>query len=377
MKKRKVGICTLYTGYNFGSALQAFASKIVIENLGFQPEIFKISGSLVKGRDIRLKKLLILFTRMMFFSKNKFKVIKSFTGNNKSEMNKKTIDEFNDFYSLKLNPTIISYKELKKISKSEEYHSFICGSDQIWNSTTFYVDPFYYLDFCPLDKRIAYAPSFGKTYIPKYNKKIIKKYISGIKNVSVREESGKEIVRDLIKKDVEVCLDPTLLLDKNEWEKHLKINKINRKYILCYFLNEPSSKARNFINKLSKNNDLDIISINNSFFNITVYGGPETFLSYLSSAEFVITDSFHGVAFSINFEKKFYVFDRQYVTENQSTRINSLLNIVNLNEVFESEEEYNNNIFDYKKINIKLNNERNKSKDFLEKSIRSCDVYEN
>lgn len=376
MKKRKVGICTLYTGYNFGSALQAFASKTVIANLGFQPEIFKVSGSLVKGRDIRFKKLIILFTRMMLFSKNKFKVIKSFTGNNKSEINKKTIDEFNDFYSLKLNPTVVSYKELKKISKTEEYHSFICGSDQIWNSTAFYVDPFYYLNFCPSNKRIAYAPSFGRTYIPKYNKNIIKKYISGIKNISVREDSGKEIVRDLLKKDVEVCLDPTLLLDKNEWKKYLKLNKINRKYILCYFLNEPSKKARNFINKLSQKKDLDVISLNNSFFNTTIYGGPETFLSYLSSAEFVITDSFHGVAFSINFEKNFYVFDRQYITENQSTRIKSLLKIVDLNEVFECEEDLNNNYFDYKKINEKLNIERKKSKDFLEKSIRSCDVNE-
>lgn len=376
MKKEKIGICTLYTGYNFGSALQAYSTKMILDEMGFEPELFKVSGSLVRGRDIRLKKTLILFTRMLLFSKNKINVIKSFSGNNKSNVNIKTLNEFDDFYNNKLNPTVISYKKLKKISKNTEYISFICGSDQIWNSTAFYVDPFYYLSFCPKNKRIAYAPSFGRTYIPTYNKNIIKKKLLGIDNISIRENSGKKIIKELINKDVDVCLDPTLLLDKHKWNKSLEVSKINKKYILCYFLNAPSSNAKKFINKLSIEKKMDVISINNNFFKNVVYGGPETFLSFLSSAEYVITDSFHGVAFSINFEKKFYVFDRQYITENQSTRIKSLLEIVNLEDVFECEYELDSNYFDYKMVSNILSKEREKSLEFLKKSIRSCENNE-
>ena len=75
---KKIGICTLFTGYNFGSALQAYASKVIVSKMNFEPKVFKISGSLVKGRDVRLNKMLILFIRMMMYSENKFNVVKSF-----------------------------------------------------------------------------------------------------------------------------------------------------------------------------------------------------------------------------------------------------------------------------------------------------------
>lgn len=371
---KKIGICTLFTGYNFGSALQAYASKVVVSKMNFEPKVFKISGSLVKGRDVRLNKMLILFTRMMMYSENKFNVVKSFKGNNKSDINETTIKEFNKFYSEKINPDIISYKKLKKVSKNDSYVAFVCGSDQIWNSTAFYVDPFYYLDFCPRGKRIAYAPSFGRTYIPTYNKKIIKKYLNNIDHLSIRENSGKKMIKDLLDRDVVVCLDPTLLLSKNEWKKALDIKKIDENYVFCYFLNEPSENAKNMIHKLEKEKNLKIIFINNPYsFDNVIYGGPETFLTYLSSASYVITDSFHGVAFSINFQKKFYVFDRNYVTENQSTRIKSLLNIIHLDKTFEASNLIDEKYYNFKQVEEILKKEKEKSLNYLKNSIRSCE----
>ena len=371
---KKIGICTLFTGYNFGSALQAYASKVIVSKMNFEPKVFKISGSLVKGRDVRLNKMLILFIRMMMYSENKFNVVKSFKGNNKSDINETTIKEFNKFYSEKINPDIISYKKLKKVSKNDSYVAFICGSDQIWNSTAFYVDPFYYLDFCPREKRIAYAPSFGRTYIPTYNKKIIKKYLNNIDRLSIRENSGKKMIKDLLDRDVEVCLDPTLLLSKDEWKKALDIKKIDENYVFCYFLNEPSKNAKNMIHKLEKEKNLKIIFINNSYsFDNVIYGGPETFLTYLSSASYIITDSFHGVAFSINFQKKFYVFDRNYVTENQSTRIKSLLNIIHLDKTFEASDLIDEKYYNFKQVEEILKKEKEKSLNYLKNSIRSCE----
>lgn len=189
---KKIGIATLYTGYNIGSSLQAFSMIKILDKMGYKGEIIKLSGSMIKGRDVRLNKLFVTLFRMLMFSSDKTKFLKSFAQNNKSNFDEKTLNEFDEFYSKKLMPKFETYKNLKKVAKTNEYYKFICGSDQIWNSTTYYVDPFYYLSFAPAEKRIAYAPSFGKEYVPKYNEKSISSYLNDIPSISVREESGEK-----------------------------------------------------------------------------------------------------------------------------------------------------------------------------------------
>ena len=368
---KKVGICTLFTGYNFGSALQAYATKTVLNEMGYSPRIIKVSGSIIGGRDIRIKKTLCTIIRMLLYSNNKKKVLSSFTENGKSNLDSRVINEFDSFYKKSLKPYYISYKKLKREANSPEWCAFVCGSDQVWNSSSFYVDPFYYLDFAPNSKRIAYAPSFGRDYIPEYNKRKIKKYLDEIQFLSVREKTGKNIIKNLIGKEAEVCLDPTLLLRKDDWNSFLGTKISPREnYILCYFLNKPNKKARDFIHELSNDSGLEEIFINKPFGDDVIYCGPEGFLNCVKNAEYIITDSFHGVAFSLIFNKKFFVFDRQYLTENQSTRIKSLLDIIGLPIVFEFNGKANNVVFDYKRINKTINDERKKSLDYLKKSLK-------
>lgn len=366
--KKRIGICTLYTGYNYGSALQAYALKKYTESLGFQSDIIKMSGSIIKGRDFRMKKAFITLFRMFLYSNNKKSVIKSFSQNSKTIINSKTIQLFDSFYEKNISPVIISYKKLKKIARTDLYSYFICGSDQIWNSTAFYVDPFYYLKFSPNSKKIAYAPSFGRDFIPDYNKKKISKYLLEFPFLSIRENSGKNIIKNLINKDVDVCLDPTFLVSMDEWISNFNIKKNNKKYILVYFINEPSTNASNFIKQLSIINNLNIINIGNGVDN-GAFAGPIEFLEYIYNASYIVTDSFHGVAFSVIFKKDFWIFDRKYKTENQSTRIKSILQKLNIDNRFEPDNKIIKESINYKDVTLLLDKEIAFSKKYLRNAL--------
>lgn len=367
-EQKKVGICTLYTGYNYGSALQAYSLKRYVESLGFYCDIIKLSGSIIKGRDFRIKKAFITLFRMFLYSNNKINVIKSFSLNNKNKINNLTIQFFDKFYDEKIIPIFISYKKLKRKAKTNLYSYFICGSDQIWNSTAFYVDPFYYLNFSPNNKKIAYAPSFGRDYVPDYNKKVISNFLLKIPNLSVREDSGKRIINEIIAKDATVCIDPTFLTGKDDWVNNFNLKENRIKYILVYFLNEPSEKASNFIEKLSSSSNLNIIYIGSGIKNDN-YSGPIEFLEYVYNASYIITDSFHGVAFSIIFQKDFWVFERKYKTENQSTRIINILHKLDLDIRFDSDDININEKINYKNVNFLLNREIENSKKYLKESL--------
>jgi len=131
----------------------------------------------------------------------------------------------------------------------------VCGSDQIW-SPIFY-DPHYYLDFVDNDtKKISYAPSFGVSDIYEEGvKKGIEKLLNRFENISVREEQGKEIIKEICDKNVEIVLDPTLLITKEEWIKLFEIKEDKNKdnYILCYFL-ESNKKYLKVAKELSNSN---------------------------------------------------------------------------------------------------------------------------
>ena len=141
------------------------------------------------------------------------------------------------------------------------------------------------------------------------------------------------LIGEMTKRKADCLVDPTLLLDKTKWQKLIKNKKNNKiKYILLYFLDTPNDYAIELLKELNDNN-YELISLNytyEQFKNIGVKkvdAGPKEFLEYINGAEFVLTDSFHGTVFSINFHKNFYVFNRNYGTAvNQSTRIVSILN---------------------------------------------------
>lgn len=382
MDSKKIGIATVYTGFNYGSALQAFATKKLLENMGYSAELLKLGGSIIPGRDVRIKKTAVVLIRSALHSGG-LKSLKNYGDSIKKPLSSESRALFNHFTDFYLQPETVSYKKLKKDAKSDKYEAFICGSDQVWNSAVFYVDPFYYLRFAPENKRIAFAPSFGRDFVPEYNKKKIKKYLSGIQHKSVREVSGETIIKDLTGASSEVLVDPTLALDANEWSTYLKLNDIcDEKYLLAYFLDEPSEKAKKVINEISEKYGLKVIGLpydtgDLSWGKNIEDAGPREFAQLVKNASFVCTDSFHGTAFSLNFNIPFYTFERNYGNAGkQSARIQSILQLVGALERYEPESIGEVMNISFENVNKVLPEERKKSKSYLS-SLLSVEKEEN
>ena len=234
----------------------------------------------------------------------------------------------------------------------------------------------------PVNKRVAYAPSFGKSEIPNIIR-TIKNNISKFHYLSVREDQGAKIIKSLIHRDVPVLIDPTLLLDKNDWidvAGSCAKDENDHKYILLYFLDKPSDAAIRYIEKLIEKYNFTAISIpykHNAFDRFRsckcVSAGPLEFIDLVQKATFVCTDSFHGMAFSVNFNIPFLIFNRIYGTaSDQSSRIVSLLDKLELKNRFIIDTE----ISDVMEINIEykmsfensnklLQFEREKAKKYL------------
>ena len=374
---KKVGICTVYTGYNYGSALQAVATKYYLQKLQYCGQIWKLSGSVVRNRDVRIKKAVILGAHLLLHPSETGKVLSSYVGKPDKTLSNQSKDLFGTFYNTYIQPICMTEGTARKMALSDEWVAFLCGSDQIWNSTTHYVDPFYYLRFAPEKKRIAFAPSFGRDYIPKYNQKKLKRNIQGIPYLSVREESGKPLIQNLTGRSAEVLVDPTLLLDQQSWVDLLHLQKPDRQnYVLAYFLNEPSAQAKRVLKQFS-DQGYQILSLpyerQADWFDVCENAGPKEFLEYLWGADAVCTDSFHGVAFSLNFEKNFYAFDREYGgAAKQSTRVISLLGKTGLLNRYDSAVLIKNEI-DYAACRKTLDAEREKSKAFLLQALQSVE----
>ncbi|MPM40182.1 hypothetical protein SDC9_86822 [bioreactor metagenome] len=371
---KKIGISTLYTGYNYGSALQAFAVKTIVNNIGYDAEILHLPGSLVHGRDIRINKLATILLHTIFHPKEFIKTFIRYRSSINARFIPGTKELFEAFINEYLRPYDIKYKNLKNIA-NDSYHAFICGSDQIWDADTHYVDPFYYLRYAPYNMRIAFAPSFGKDKLADYNKEKIKEYITGIKYKSIREETGAEIIHMLTGERVQVLLDPTLTVEKVQWENISYDKLVDTNYLLVYFLNEPSKQVKSIIKKLAHRNKYKIIAIpyifnDNNFVDITIPAGPREFISLVRHASFVCTDSFHGTAFSLKFNTPFYTFERNYgIAEDQSSRIVSLLKKTNTIQRYCKDKitSYSNINFEY--VNIVLDSERKKSLQYIEGAL--------
>ncbi|MDB8545634.1 polysaccharide pyruvyl transferase family protein [Turicibacter sanguinis] len=390
--KRKVGISTVYTGFNYGSSLQAYASKVYLSKIDYEVELLSHKEGFIKGRDIRINKIAVMFLRT-FWRPNLFKkTFLTYKNSLKKEIDKETKEAFLKFYDQKLKPSKYSWKELKEYARQNETLACVCGSDQIWNATNVYIDPIFYLRFAPKHKRIAYAPSFGKDIVPDYNQKMISKYISDIPYISVREEQGTKIVKELINREVTAVIDPTLLLNKEEWMIQIE-NMIPKpeEYMLVYFLDKPSERALSYINTLQEQSKLPLVVIPYKYQEFSVFrnveyknAGPEQFLDLVNNASFVCTDSFHGMIFSVNFNIPFYIFQRDYGTAtDQSSRIISILNklelqdrfIAQINKPNQTELQEVNLMMDFKKANQLLEIERIKSKNYIKQSL--ADIREN
>lgn len=373
MGKSLVLLTTLFSGYNYGSSLQTFATKTIIEELGYACKLVA-RKSIIKGREIRIGKLLSILLRTLLY--NDTKTLKAYGASYNKALIGDSALRFSQFEKKYLCPHRYSWVKLKK--ESNKSIACIAGSDQLWDPTSLYVDPLYYLRFAIPEKRISFSTSFGHDFIAYYNRKKIKKWLSEFRCISVREDSGLTLIKELCNRNAIQIIDPSLLLDGSTWRKKFNIKDEKKNYILAYFLDVPSKNAQKIMENLKLTLKCDIIGIpyqhsGFTYANKFIPSGPLEFLNMIANAKIVITDSFHGTAFSINMHTPFYVFDRMYGSaHSQNNRIISLLKMFDLLDRYEPD---NLNEFafslDNEKIEKKLNIERKKAREYLKSSIES------
>lgn len=345
---RRAGIVTLFGEYNFGNRLQNYAVQEVLKKNGLNVETIKYVGL---SDDVPMIQ------------------------NQRDENRLKRFKEFNQ--NIKFANEIM-YKECDASAKfDEDYDYIVMGSDQIWNFTFDKIFSEKALgSFVPKHKKFSFSASFGVNYVPEKDSKeyqICQKYLNDIKSISVREFAGKEIVKQLTDRDdVEVLVDPTMMLDNEAWENVMKKpeNLKTDKFIVKSFLGNVSKKAWSELKRVAQENDCEIIDIsdkNSPYYDV----GPAEFLYLEKNAFLVATDSFHSCVFSILFSTPFIVFRREdNVLESMHSRIETLLETFDMkNRMFEGEITEEILCNDYSKAHKILEKERIKVSNFLEKSL--------
>ena len=369
----RILLTTVFSAFNYGSSLQALAAKQIIRKVGYECNLVKLK-SLVKGRDIRFGKLITILLRSLFLQKEN--ALKAYgTSYNKSFL-EGTENKFFAFTDDYLKPVEVSWGALKRMAK--DAIACLSGSDQIWNSSTLYVDPLYYLRFAPKYKRIALSPSFGRDFIADYNKDKMKEWISDYPYLSVREDSGVKLIKELTGREALHLLDPTLIINADEWRNILSVEDKPNDYILAYFLDKPSALAMESLKVLKEKLNCKIIAIPYKFDNMDycdepVAAGPKEFVELVANAKVVCTDSFHGTVFALNMHTPFFAFEREYGSANkQSERLLSILRKVDMLDRYQP----HNVVDEVENLNFKyseeiLNSERKKAYDYVSNAINS------
>ena len=327
MAKSKVAIVNRTNLKNFGSVLQVYALCEAVKRLGYDSEVVWQSGNMSKNFDIRPNKLIYMGIKLLLHPRLLWSTYKTIREVKANIFDADMVKRFDSFVSSNIIQVMYTPKGIKQVAVSDKYHKFICGSDQIWCTTTLYPDPMMYLRFAPKEKRVAYAPSLGRNYIPNYNRRILKKYISDVPCVSVREDEGHCLIKELTGRDATVVADPTLLMRSNEWDRLKAEVDLPDKYVLCYFLDDPSADVKTAICKFAKGSDLNIVVLGKlgaiDYPTDRIYkptAGPGEFLTISSKAQMIITDSYLGMLFAINYHKKFWSVERSYSQFDQSSR---------------------------------------------------------
>ena len=293
-----IGIITIIDNNNYGNRLQNYATQEIVKSLHLNPIT-------IQNQSYKNDKKYYFF-RLIKHRIFNFKRSNTFTSINDIKLKRQ--ENFRKFN----NKIIFSKEEITAYKTIKDFDYYLVGSDQVWNpefGRLRYVD---LLAFAENNKRISFSASFGISHIPQNMKATVSRELKKFKSISVREDVGKKIVENLTnRKDVEVLVDPTMLLTEAEWVNVCKKPKMlkTNKFILNYFLGELSKENEREIERIAKEYNCEIINIldkNSPFYAC----GPSEFLYLEKNAFLICTDSFHSSVFAILFRKPFLVFER-------------------------------------------------------------------
>lgn len=303
-----IGMITFHTPINYGAVLQAYALQQVYQKMGHNAEIIDYCTPKLKGnyRTIELPRTLkswLIFPLQITHLGKKMRKIKKFIDFRKN--------------NLVLTRQYLCTDDL--VNNTPEYDVYSTGSDQVFNvRRPLDEKKVFYLGFTQ-GKKISYAASFGKSNISKQDIKEIGDYLRDFSWISIREQYGCDIVnKALPEKKAYKVVDPVFLITREQWHSlamQYKRKKVPSKYILLFDLKRIKESFM-YADELSKKLGLPVVCITNHDVVhlkcrkvIIRDAGPTEFLYLMNGAECIITDSFHGVAFSIIMEKNFIFTD--------------------------------------------------------------------
>lgn len=379
---KKIGIITICKVNNYGAELQAFATQKALQGLGYNAEI--IDYLFYKNPRHKATRM----SRPVFpmpFQKRLAEWLYPHVTHAKQFLHKNGLNEARKgrFAQFHRENTSFSreYRTIESLYAAPmDYDAYIVGSDQVWNPNNYTsLDP-YFLKFAPKGKpKISYASSIGVSSLPKNTKEYYKAAFQGLGAISVREEDAVQIVESISGKAAQWVLDPTLLLTGKEWMQFARtVEGVPEKYVLLYEIT-PCSYLKELAVSMAGELGLKIVRINREavrqekdeeVLNI-MDAGPAEFVWLFGHATIVLTNSFHGTAFSLNMTKIFYVVIP--ARKQNNSRQKSLLKLVGLEDRMIAEgatmPDFQQMGVDYDRVNALLEAQRNKSLNYLKDAL--------
>lgn len=369
---KKVSVITYHRVYNYGATLQAYATVKCFEKLGYRAEIIDYVPE--KVRDYGSFHQALYETKL--FHKNPIKCV--LIAILKMPSYKRRVKAFSNFINTQLPITRTYYSEQELKDNIPVADIYCTGSDQVWNNTYLPVFDFvYFLSFVENKNKIAFSASFGRKDFTELEMKQILPYLQKYKAISVREKSGLSLLSEVDISMKENVVDPTLILNAKEWTKLSASTVPYSNYILVYQLHG-NSDVENAALKIAKVLGKRTVKIVTDIYKITKcdfsakFPTISEFLALFEHADLVVTDSFHGTAFSINFNINFIVKNPGTTGE----RIQSILEMTGLLDRIVTTEkdavELSKQKINFKECNRRIEEERNKAFNFLKNAITLC-----
>ena len=362
----KIGIMTFPNTTSYGAVLQMYGLYRAVERFGAKAEIVNYQNSFMKEKrhtsagqkrsgmagKLRLQAANLLHTRQAVGFRNFEK-----------KMRRYPAKPLNDAAGL---PGLAG-----------RYDGVICGSDQVWNPHITDTDLSYFLNFCGKDtKRIAYAPSFGISDFPESFVQKITPELRQFAHLSVREPDGAQLAGSLTDRNVPTVLDPTFLIPCQEWEAVEKEHPLAKQQYVLYFPVRKSAALLRFSRELAEKRNAKLIVAEGNFLRqlrnkdpnvqYALDLSPGEWLYLMHHADCVVTNSFHGAAFAIHYQKDFYL----ELSSKTNSRLNQLMEVTGLEDrvVKEGSAPWDAHI-DYAQVEARIAPVRAASLDYLKQAV--------
>jgi hypothetical protein len=360
----KIGTLTFHTAHNYGAVLQAYALVHYMQGLGHQAEVidYKPDFNAKRFAPKPLSHYLNIRELYSIFFHNSYQRL--------------CPDAFEDFYRDYLPLSKTSYTK-EELDQSEDlYDCIVTGSDQVWNLACTAGDDAYFLPFVKDErKKCSYAASLGVMQIKEDLRASMRDYLQSFRGLSVREHEGVDIVRNLTGKEAIQVVDPTLLLDKEKWIKIADTSLcIKEKYLLLYLMSEDPEILK-FASRYAHKYGLKVIYISKRLFDRVKAehircATPNQWLGLFLNANTIVTNSFHGAAFGVNFNKNVFI---KYIPRSiANSRLKSIVSDYHLKSHLLTKENIQNNEFpaiDLFTLNRNLDANRQKSRKYIQDVI--------